>query len=200
MPQPHLILIGGFLGAGKTTAIVALARWLGDQGIRAGFVTHNQGEQLVDTGCLHAAGLDIEEMGGGKPKHMPANLAQSNSRSIWEEPRLLEATHPPHLPGSIAPKFRDFVPSPSCPVPNSDQCRGIASDLDFQDFKKWARGIVRTIMKPGAPIQQSFTGRSAELGTADNASHHRRLANLCGELPPSEESQTARTGLRSETR
>jgi G3E family GTPase len=65
MPQPHLILIGGFLGAGKTTAIVALARWLGDQGIRAGFITNDQGQQLVDTEILRAEGLATEEIAGG---------------------------------------------------------------------------------------------------------------------------------------
>jgi G3E family GTPase len=64
-PRPHLILIGGFLGAGKTTAMVALARWLGDQGIRAGFITNDQGNDLVDTRLLRFCGAATEEIAGG---------------------------------------------------------------------------------------------------------------------------------------
>src|ERR1019366_8722140 len=50
--RPHLILIGGFLGAGKTAALLALGRWLADQGIRAAFITNDQGTDLVDTRVL----------------------------------------------------------------------------------------------------------------------------------------------------
>jgi G3E family GTPase len=64
-PRPHLALIGGFLGAGKTTALVALAEWLADQGIRAGFVTNDQGSDLVDTRLLRFCGAATEEIAGG---------------------------------------------------------------------------------------------------------------------------------------
>ena len=63
--KPHLILIGGFLGAGKTSAMVALAHWLADQGIRAGFVTNDQGSDLVDTRLLKYCGMATEEITGG---------------------------------------------------------------------------------------------------------------------------------------
>ena len=63
--QPHLILIGGFLGAGKTAAMVAFAHWLADQGIRAGFVTNDQGSDLVDTRLLKYCGMATEEIAGG---------------------------------------------------------------------------------------------------------------------------------------
>jgi G3E family GTPase len=64
-PRPHLVLIGGFLGAGKTTALVALAEWLANQGIRAGFVTNDQGKDLVDTRLLRFCGAATEEIAGG---------------------------------------------------------------------------------------------------------------------------------------
>lgn len=57
-PTPHLILIGGFLGGGKTTAVQRLARSLGDQGLRVGPITNDQGSGLVDTevqGSTHAS-------------------------------------------------------------------------------------------------------------------------------------------------
>lgn len=63
--KPHVILIAGFLGAGKTTAMLALARWLTDQGIRAGFITNDQGHDLVDTRLLQGCGLATEEITGG---------------------------------------------------------------------------------------------------------------------------------------
>lgn len=63
--RPHIILMGGFLGAGKTAAMIALAHWLDDQGIRAGFITNDQGEDLVDTRLMRACGFATEEIPGG---------------------------------------------------------------------------------------------------------------------------------------
>jgi G3E family GTPase len=64
-PKPHFILVGGFLGAGKTTAVARLARYLGDQGLRAGLITNDQGRDLVDTAILRADGHATEEIAGG---------------------------------------------------------------------------------------------------------------------------------------
>ncbi|MGH7582004.1 MAG: GTP-binding protein [Gemmatimonadales bacterium] len=64
-PRPHLILLGGFLGAGKSTAMHALAQWLGDQGLRAGCITNDQGHDLVDTRWLRWCGVATEEITGG---------------------------------------------------------------------------------------------------------------------------------------
>ncbi|MFT5435088.1 MAG: G3E family GTPase, partial [Myxococcota bacterium] len=45
-------VIGGFLGAGKTTAIGALARYYAERGERVAIVTNDQGHALVDTAAL----------------------------------------------------------------------------------------------------------------------------------------------------
>jgi len=58
-------MLGGFLGAGKTTAIAKLARWLSDKGLRVGLITNDQGSQLVDTTMLRAGGFPVEEIAGG---------------------------------------------------------------------------------------------------------------------------------------
>lgn len=58
-------MIGGFLGAGKTTAVSKLARHLADQGLRVGLITNDQGSQLVDTAMLESAGFPVEEISGG---------------------------------------------------------------------------------------------------------------------------------------
>lgn len=59
------IMIGGFLGAGKTTAVAQLARSLTDRGLRVGLVTNDQGSELVDTAMLRARGFATEEIPGG---------------------------------------------------------------------------------------------------------------------------------------
>jgi len=59
------IMIGGFLGAGKTTAVAQLARHLHDQGLRVGLITNDQGSHLVDTAMLESRGFPVEEISGG---------------------------------------------------------------------------------------------------------------------------------------
>lgn len=63
--QARYIMIGGFLGAGKTTAVCKLARHLTEQGLRVGLITNDQGNQLVDTAMLASNGFPVEEISGG---------------------------------------------------------------------------------------------------------------------------------------
>ncbi len=63
--KARYIMVGGFLGAGKTTAILALARRLRDSGQRPGLITNDQSFGLVDTAMLSSNGFDVEEIGGG---------------------------------------------------------------------------------------------------------------------------------------
>ncbi|GIX04036.1 MAG: hypothetical protein KatS3mg113_1042 [Planctomycetaceae bacterium] len=57
-------LIGGFLGAGKTTTLARLARWYQQQGLRVGLVTNDQAADLVDTHMLRAQGFTVSEVAG----------------------------------------------------------------------------------------------------------------------------------------
>ena len=59
------IMIGGFLGAGKTTAIGRLASALHSRGLRVGLITNDQGSGLVDTSVLRSRGFATEEIPGG---------------------------------------------------------------------------------------------------------------------------------------
>src|SRR5512147_136996 len=59
------IMIGGFLGAGKTTAVAKLAQWLATEGLRVGLITNDQGSHLVDTAMLASRGFSVEEIPGG---------------------------------------------------------------------------------------------------------------------------------------
>ena len=58
-------MIGGFLGAGKTTAILRLAHHLHALGTRVGLITNDQSIGLVDTALLQSQGMPVEEITGG---------------------------------------------------------------------------------------------------------------------------------------
>jgi Ni2+-binding GTPase involved in maturation of urease and hydrogenase len=63
--KARYIMIGGFLGAGKTTAVAALAQNLTARGLRVGLITNDQGSELVDTAMLRSQGFATEEIPGG---------------------------------------------------------------------------------------------------------------------------------------
>src|SRR5262249_31934138 len=63
--RARYIMIGGFLGAGKTTSIARLAQRLIEQHLRVGLVTNDQGSELVDTAMLRSHGFATEEIRGG---------------------------------------------------------------------------------------------------------------------------------------
>jgi G3E family GTPase len=59
------VMIGGFLGAGKTTAVLALAEHLTRAGKRVGLITNDQSIGLVDTTIASSHGFPVEEITGG---------------------------------------------------------------------------------------------------------------------------------------
>jgi G3E family GTPase len=58
-------MIGGFLGAGKTTCVAKLAQQLTQAGLKVGLITNDQGRDLVDTAMLRSRGFATEEIPGG---------------------------------------------------------------------------------------------------------------------------------------
>ena len=55
------VMIGGFLGAGKTTAIDKFARSMVERGLRVGLITNDQSTGLVDTAILRSQGHAVED-------------------------------------------------------------------------------------------------------------------------------------------
>jgi len=64
MPSRY-IMIGGFLGAGKTTLIQRFARYLDDRGRAVGLITNDQGAGLVDSAIGRSNRYPVEEIAGG---------------------------------------------------------------------------------------------------------------------------------------
>src|SRR5207245_8929631 len=64
MKRLRFILIGGFLGAGKTTTMARLARSYRNRGQQVALVTNDQAQDLVDTTSLRAQGFAVEEVAG----------------------------------------------------------------------------------------------------------------------------------------
>lgn len=64
MTIPTLIMVGGFLGAGKTTLIARAAALLAAAGKRVVVVTNDQAPDLVDTAVIRLAGIPAAEVSG----------------------------------------------------------------------------------------------------------------------------------------
>src|SRR5262245_26630628 len=60
----RFVMVGGFLGAGKTTTIARLAKMYQDRGQRVGIVTNDQATDLVDTNSLSSQGFAVGEVAG----------------------------------------------------------------------------------------------------------------------------------------
>lgn len=64
MAIPRFIMVGGFLGAGKTTTIARLAKHYQAQQQKVAIVTNDQATDLVDTLSLRSQGFEVGEVPG----------------------------------------------------------------------------------------------------------------------------------------
>jgi Ni2+-binding GTPase involved in maturation of urease and hydrogenase len=64
MKRLRFVMVGGFLGAGKTTALARLASFYQGRGQNVGIVTNDQAQDLVDTTSLRSQGFAVEEVPG----------------------------------------------------------------------------------------------------------------------------------------
>ncbi len=80
----RLILVGGFLGAGKTTTLLRAVETLRAAGHRPALITNDQGEDLVDTAFARATGVDVAEVTSGCFCCRFDDLAETTARVIDE--------------------------------------------------------------------------------------------------------------------
>jgi len=90
---PKLVLVSGFLGAGKTTLIVRAAELLLRQGVRVAVITNDQDRGLVDTRFSEARAIPTGEVAGGcfccrfsDLIEAAAKLRRHNPEVIFAEP------------------------------------------------------------------------------------------------------------------
>jgi G3E family GTPase len=64
--RTRFVILGGYLGAGKTTLATSIARELRDkQDMSVAIITNDQGNVLVDTEFVRNAGFDVKDVIGG---------------------------------------------------------------------------------------------------------------------------------------
>ncbi len=102
-------MIGGFLGAGKTTAILRLAQRLSSRGLRVGLITNDQSIGLVDTAVLENGEFQVEEITGG------CFCCRFNSLVEAAE-RLSQATRPDVFIAEPVGSCTDLVAAVSFPL------------------------------------------------------------------------------------
>ena len=107
--QARYIMIGGFLGAGKTTSVARLGAWLREKGLRVGLITNDQGRELVDTATLRAQGFATEEIMGGCFCCRFNSLTEAASR-------LTEASQPDVFIAEPVGSCTDLVATVSYPL------------------------------------------------------------------------------------
>ncbi|MDR0334852.1 MAG: hypothetical protein LBH69_03085 [Methanomassiliicoccaceae archaeon] len=96
--KTRMVLIGGFLGAGKTTLINKIAQQMMSEKRRIGIITNDQGQLLVDTEFIKVRGIDVEEVPGGC--------------FCCNFPKLIENAE--RLVGNAAPEYIIAEPVGSC--------------------------------------------------------------------------------------
>lgn len=88
---PVLVLVGGFLGAGKTTLILKAARMLAGRGVRVAAILNDQDEGLVDTRFARAQSVMAEEVAGGCFCCRFSDLVEATERLREHDPEVIFA-------------------------------------------------------------------------------------------------------------
>jgi len=78
--RPIIVPIGGFLGAGKTSLILAAARLLEKRGIKSAAILNDQGSELVDTHWVRSQGVQADQVMGGCFCCLFSNLVEAAER------------------------------------------------------------------------------------------------------------------------
>lgn len=85
----RVIFTGGFLGAGKTTALGAIARRLLQKGLTVGLVTNDQAANLVDTAIVKELGVPVAEVAGGCFCCRFSDLVDATEQILAKNPDIL---------------------------------------------------------------------------------------------------------------
>ena len=84
-------VIGGYLGAGKSTLTVALAKRLKEKGKNVAIITNDQGHALVDTEYARGSGVDVREVMGCFCSTFPEFIKSARSLVQVSKPDVIMA-------------------------------------------------------------------------------------------------------------
>ena len=132
----RLCVVGGFLGAGKTTALLRLARAYSKEGLRVGLITNDQAEGLVDTGSLRVRGFRVEEIAGACFCCKFDDLAQAAERIRVED-------RPDVLLGEPVGSCTDLAATVVAPF------RKLYGELDLPGAATWYARCLSLPLYPG---------------------------------------------------
>jgi len=84
--RPWIVIVGGFLGSGKTSLILSAARLLEKRGLRCAVILNDQGVELVDTRHAEMQGALTREVTGGcfccKLSDLMSTFEELRTRSV----------------------------------------------------------------------------------------------------------------------
>jgi hypothetical protein len=89
--KPVIAIVGGFLGAGKTTLILAAARLLEKRGLRVAAILNDQGDDLVDACYAASQGIAHDQVSGGCFCCRFPDLVDAAGRLLAYEPDVIFA-------------------------------------------------------------------------------------------------------------
>jgi Ni2+-binding GTPase involved in maturation of urease and hydrogenase len=140
----NLHLVGGFLGSGKTTAIINAAKMLMDQGRRVGVITNDQGKYLVDTAFFRLAAIPALEVTGGC---FCCNYDDLNSRLA----QIIQAAQPEVIFAESVGSCADIVATVVRPL--LELAQGSARPTSFSVFSD-ARMLRRRLLGQELPFSE----------------------------------------------
>jgi Ni2+-binding GTPase involved in maturation of urease and hydrogenase len=153
-----LHLVGGFLGSGKTTAIIAAARVLMARGLKVGVITNDQGRYLVDTAFFRADSLPAVEVTGGC---FCCNYDDLNQRLI----QLLNHIRPDVVFAESVGSCADIVATVVKPLFKSGDDRIRPSSFSvFVDSRLLLRWLGRVALPFSADVVYIFEKQLEEAG------------------------------------
>lgn len=177
MNKIKLAVIGGFLGAGKTTVILGLAKKLIEQGKKVGIVTNDQGSNLVDTNFLKAGGFPVLEVAGGCFCCNFGEFTEKvNTLARTELPDIILAEPVGSCTDLVATIFRpfqlkranEFSLSPLCVIVDPKRVKRLMlgeknkfPEPDKLSFRKTGRGSRRHSYKQDGPVQRGRDKRAS---------------------------------------
>jgi Ni2+-binding GTPase involved in maturation of urease and hydrogenase len=86
LQRPWIVIVGGFLGSGKTSLILSAARVLEKRGLRCAVILNDQGVELVDTRHAEIEGALAREVTGGcfccKLSELMSTIEELHTRSV----------------------------------------------------------------------------------------------------------------------